>query len=389
MAVRRVIAHLDADAFYATCHELRDPSLKGRPVVVGGSGPRSIVTTASYPARRFGVGSAMPMSRALRLCPDAIVIEPDRELYTGTSRRVWEMVAAAMVAAGAVCDGEEGPIAHLEQAGIDEAYAELVLVEKPLAFLRGLIADVREHTGIQLSAGISPSRLISKISSDLEKPAAFVVLSREQALERLATRPLSIVPGIGPKAAQTLSELGFRTLADLARADPGMLLETFGQSRGSWLAQVADLSVDVPLQPVRRRKSISSEHTFGQDVDPDPATDPGAAARLREQIEHMAVEVAEGARRRGFRGRNVAIKVRTGAWRTYTRATTLGEYTDDPARIAVEAVKLWEQHRPAEPIRLIGVRLGAFEHVEREGPDPAHAGDPQQLRLALDPAQPD
>lgn len=388
MAHRRVIAHLDADAFYATCHELTDPSLRGRPVIVGGSGPRSIVTTASYPARRFGVGSAMPMSRALRLCPGATVIPPDRELYTSTSRRVWELVGAALLRAGAVFDGEDGPIAHLEQAGIDEAYAELVQIDKPLAFLRGLIADVREQTGIQLSAGVSPSRLISKISSDLEKPAAFVVLSREQALARLAPRPLSIVPGIGPKAAETLKDRGLATLADLAGADRAMLVQTFGQSRGSWLAQVADLSVDVPLQPVRQRKSISSEHTFEEDVGPDPDPGTGAPAPLREQLVKMAAEVAEGARKRSFRGRNVAIKVRTGEWRTYTRATTLPQYTDDVARITSEAVKLWEEHRPAEPVRLLGVRLGSFEHVERRERADAAAGVDDtasgQLRLVLE-----
>ncbi|WP_354697979.1 DNA polymerase IV 1 [Paraconexibacter sp. AEG42_29] len=386
MAVRRVIAHLDADAFYATCHELSDPSLRGRPVIVGGSGPRSIVTTASYPARRFGVGSAMPMSRALRLCPAAVVIAPDRELYTSTSRRVWELASRELVAAGAVFESDDGPIAHLEQAGIDEAYAELVQIEKPLAFLRGLIEKVRAETGIQLSAGVSPSRLISKISSDLEKPAAFVVLSREQARERLAGRPLSIIPGIGPKAAQTLEQLGFRTLADLARAEADMLVRTFGESRGSWLAQVADLSVDVPLQPVRQRKSISSEHTFEEDVDPDPDESSGAPAPLREQIAKMAEEVAEGARRRGFRGRNVAVKIRTGAWRTYTRATTLPHYTDDAAIIAAEAMRLWEEHRPAEPVRLLGVRLGSFEHVERAGLDDTGRPASQQLQLSLDSA---
>lgn len=382
MAVRRVIAHLDADAFYATCHELADPSLRGRPVVVGGSGPRSIVTTASYPARRFGVGSAMPMSRALRLCPGAVVIAPDRELYTQTSRAVWDQVARALVRAGAVFEGEEGPIAHLEQAGIDEAYAELVQIAKPLAFLRELIADVLQRTGIQLSAGVSPSRLISKIGSDLEKPAAFVVLSREQALERLASAPLAIVPGIGPKAVVTLSALGFTTLTDLRRADPEALRATFGDSRGSWLAQVADLSVDVPLQPVRRRKSISSEHTFPEDVDPDP--EEAGAAPLREQVAKLAADVAGGARRRGFRGRNVAVKIRTGAWRTYTRARTLETYTDDPGRIVAEALELWSEHRPDEPVRLLGVRLGGFEHIERGAPAAAEADAAPQLRLPLD-----
>lgn len=388
MGVRRVIAHLDADAFYATCHELLDPSLKGRPVVVGGSGPRSIVTTASYPARRFGVGSAMPMTRALRLCPNAIVIKPDRELYTRKSREVWDLVKARLVEAGATYESEDdGPIAHLEQAGIDEAYAELVAIEKPLAFLRALIAEVREQTGIQLSAGVSPSRLISKISSDLEKPAAFVVLSREQALERLAGSTLSIVPGIGPKAAETLAQQGFVTLADLADADPGSLVATFGESRGRWLARVADLSVDTPLQPVRQRKSISSEHTFEEDVQPDPDPADGEQLPLREQIEKMAVEVALAAQRRSFRGRNVAVKIRTGDWRTYTRATTLPDYTADTERITAEALALWEQHRPAEPVRLLGVRLGSFEHVEqreRELSEHDHAADARQLQFLLD-----
>lgn len=388
MGVRRVIAHLDADAFYATCHELLDPSLKGRPVVVGGSGPRSIVTTASYPARRFGVGSAMPMTRALRLCPNAIVIKPDRELYTRKSREVWDLVRARLVEAGATYESEDdGPIAHLEQAGIDEAYAELVAIEKPLAFLRALIAEVREQTGIQLSAGVSPSRLISKISSDLEKPAAFVVLSREQALERLAGSTLSIVPGIGPKAAETLAQQGFVTLADLADADPANLVATFGESRGRWLARVADLSVDTPLQPVRQRKSISSEHTFEEDVQPDPDPGDGEQLPLREQIEKMAVEVAQAAQRRSFRGRNVAVKIRTGDWRTYTRATTLPDYTADTERITTEALRLWEQHRPSEPVRLLGVRLGAFEHVEqreRELSEHDHAADAHQLRFVLD-----
>lgn len=386
MAVRRVIAHLDADAFYATCHELQDPSLRGRPVIVGGSGPRSIVTTASYPARRFGVGSAMPMSRALRLCPGAVVIPPDRELYTATSRAVWDQVREALLAAGAVYESEEGPIAHLEQAGIDEAYAELVQIPKPLAFLRGLIADVRERTGIQLSAGVSPSRLISKICSDLEKPAAFVVLSREQALQRLADRPLSIVPGIGPKAAETLAADGFRVLADLARADPAMLVARFGESRGGWLAQVADLSVDAPLQPVRQRKSISSEHTFEVDVAPDPAPGTPAPAPLREAIARMAREVAAAARGRGFRGRNVAIKVRTGEWRTYTRAVTLPQYTDDAELITAEALRLWEEHRPDEPVRLLGVRLGSFAHVEaRERAEAEEAAPAASAQLRLEP----
>src|SRR4051794_31608914 len=166
------IAHLDMDAFYVSVELLRRPELRGLPVVVAGTGPRAVVTTASYEARRFGVGSAIPAARARRLCPDAIFIPPDFDSYRAFSRRVMERVRDAAP--------------EVEVAGLDEAYLELTGMVAPRAAMRRLVAEIRADTGLSASIGMGPSKLIAKVASDAEKPAGFVVLSREEASARFA-----------------------------------------------------------------------------------------------------------------------------------------------------------------------------------------------------------
>ena len=167
------IAHLDLDAFYANVELQRRPELRGLPVIVAGSGPRSVVTTASYEARRFGVGSAMPASQARRLCPGAIVIPPDFEAYRATSRAVMEILRAH--------------VELVEQLGLDEAYLDLAGLVAPKAAMRRLVAEVRRQTGMSASIGIGPNKLVAKVASDAEKPAGFVVLTREQACARTSS----------------------------------------------------------------------------------------------------------------------------------------------------------------------------------------------------------
>ena len=185
------------------------------------------MTTASYEAREFGVGSAMPASRARRLCPDAIVIPPDFTAYRETSRKVWEVV------------GER--LDRVQQLGLDEAYADLTGVEKPLRVLREVVAAVKEATGIVVSVGVGPSRLIAKCCSDLGKPAGFVAMGREEACVRFATAPTSRVPGIGPKTADRLAELGLRTLGQLQRADEERLAGRFGANSARFLISAREL----------------------------------------------------------------------------------------------------------------------------------------------------
>jgi nucleotidyltransferase/DNA polymerase involved in DNA repair len=230
VSAKRVIAHLDCDAFYATVELLRRPELVGQPVIVAGSGPRAVVTTASYEARRYGIGSAMPATRARRLCPDAVVIPPDFGAYRATSIAVWDVVRERLD--------------RVQQMGLDEAYADLTGVEKPLRVLRELLAEVKQRTGITVSAGVGPSRLVAKCCSDLGKPAGFVAMGREEACVRFASAPTSRVPGIGPKTADRLAELGLRTVGQLQGADEALLAARFGARTAGFLKARAQFRDD-------------------------------------------------------------------------------------------------------------------------------------------------
>ncbi|HZE05122.1 MAG TPA: DNA polymerase IV, partial [Solirubrobacteraceae bacterium] len=195
----RCVAHLDMDAFYVSVELRRRPELRGRPVIVAGTGPRSVVTTASYEARRFGVGSAMPAAQARRLCPQGVFLAPDFAYYRETSREVMTAVRAA--------------VDTVEVVGLDEAYLDLTGVPEPIAVMRRLVAEIERTTGLGCSIGIGPSKLVAKVASDAEKPRGFVVLSREQACGRFGASPCGLVPGIGPKTAERLRALGVETLA--------------------------------------------------------------------------------------------------------------------------------------------------------------------------------
>jgi DNA polymerase IV len=357
---KRVIAHLDCDAFYATVELLRRPELVGKPVIVAGSGPRAVVTTASYEARTFGVGSAMPASRARRLCPDAIVIPPDFDAYRETSKRVWEVV------------GER--LDRVQQLGLDEAYADLTGVEKPLRVLREVVAAAKEATGIVVSVGVGPSRLIAKCCSDLGKPAGFVAMGREEACVRFATAPTSRIPGIGPKTADRLAELGLRTIGHLQQADEAKLAARFGSNTARFLKARASFHDDSEVDTERgAAKSRSNERTFDEDI----ADLPTLESALRE----MARELADALQRRGRRGRTIAIKVRLDDWTTVTRARTVDAPTNDVAVVIDVAVDLLRAYAPPRPVRLLGVRVAGFDDVD---PDPPRAAPALEGQLALE-----
>ena len=249
---RRVIAHCDIDAFYASVELLRHPELKGKPLVVAGTGPRSVVTTASYEARAFGIDSAMPAARARSLCPQAIFIEPDHSAYRAKSVDVWDLV--------------RGRVPVVQQVGIDEAYLDVTEFEKPLAVLRELVAEVHERTGMFVSVGVGPSRLVAKTVSGSFKPRAFKALSREQACELFADRPTRLLQGVGPKTADRLAALGARTVGDLQRFDEAVLVEHFGDNWGPFMKARAWFHDDSPVAAPGPAKSRSNETTFPADV---------------------------------------------------------------------------------------------------------------------------
>lgn len=360
-SARRVIAHCDIDAFYASVELLRRPELIGQPVVVAGSGPRSVVTTASYEARRFGIDSAMPAARARALCPAAVFIAPDHAAYSAKSREVWEIVREQFE--------------RVQQVGVDEAYLDISEIEKPMRVLREMIASVREQTGMTISVGVGSSRLVAKTVSASFKPAALKAMSRKDACAHFAGSPARVLQGVGPKTAERLSGMGLATIGDLQTCDEAVLIASFGERMGRHLRARAFFHDNSPLELKRVAKSRSTETTFAQDI--------ADRVELEETVDQLARKLCETLAGRGVTGRNVAIKVRLDDWTTVTRARTLAERTNDADTVSRVALELFREYAPSRPVRLLGVRLAAFEE-----PSPARGTAPEarfssQLALPL------
>jgi DNA polymerase IV len=358
MADKRTIAHLDMDAFYASVELRRRPELKGKPVVVCGSGPRAVVTTASYEARKLaGIHSAMPAAIARRRLPDAVYLQPDFTAYREASGQVMEILRA---------NAET-----VEVVGLDEAYLDLTGLFAPKATMRRIATEIREDTGLTCSIGISENRLLAKITSELGKPAGLVVLSREEALERFAARPPGLVPGIGPKTVQKLERMGVGTLAALRAHDPASLERAFGPRSGRWLHARAGFEDETPIAVERETKSQSAETTFDVDVaDHD---------EMAAHITSLAKELCRRLRSRELAGRTIGIKVRLDDWTNVTRAHTLDEPTNDPAIVTPIALDLLRTYAPPRAVRLLGVRVASFSQDEAAEPE----APPAQMQLGL------
>jgi DNA polymerase-4 len=348
------------DAFYASVELRRRPELKGKPVVVCGSGPRAVVTTASYEARKLaGIHSAMPAAIARRRLPDAVYVQPDFAAYREASREVMAILRR---------NAET-----VEVVGLDEAYVDLTGLFSPKATMRRIATQIRDETRLGCSIGISENRLLAKIVSELGKPGGLVVLGREQALERFAGDSPGLIPGIGPKTVARLRQMGIETLAALRAHDPATLEQAFGPRSGPWLHTRARFEDETPIASVRETKSQSTEITFDVDV-----------ADRDEQARHivsLAEELCRRLRARGLEGRTVGIKVRLDDWTNATRSRTLDAPTDDPAVVRPIALELLREYDPPRPVRLLGVRVAAFE-----GEDKPAAKSPEmdsQLKIAL------
>ena len=352
--VRTCLAHLDLDAFYASVELLRHPNLRGRPVIVSGSGPRAVVTTATYEARRFGVGSAMPTSRALRLCPDAVLIPPDFTAYREASGRVWDTVRRH--------------VEVVEQVGLDEGYLDLSAHVAPKADMRRLVSEIRAATGLSASIGIGPNKLVAKVASDAEKPQGFLALSREEACARFADASPGLIPGIGPKTVVRLERLGYDTLGKLQAAGEAALMERFGPNFGRDLLRRARFHGSTRVVTEHVAVSESRETTFDTDI-----ADRG---ELEAKLLELASQLCERLQRAERKGRTIGIKVRLDDWTTVTRARSLSVATNAEAPVAQTALELLREYAPQRPVRLLGVRVASLEHPG----DEAHAG---QLTLGF------
>ncbi len=354
----RVVAIVDMDAFYASVELRRRPQLRGKPVVVCGSGPRAVVTTASYEARRLaGIHSAMPAAVARRRLPDAVYLKPDFAAYREASARVMEVLRR---------NAET-----VEVVGLDEAYIDLGGLFSPKATMRRISTEIRSETGLTCSIGISENRLLAKITSELGKPAGLVVLSRAEALERFAGDPPGLVPGIGPKTVLKLQRMGIRTLAELRGHDPAALESAFGPRLGRWLSARARFEDETPVTVSRETKSQSAETTFDVDV--------ADRAEMETHVRSLSEQLCRRLRARDLAGRTIGIKVRLDDWTNVSRSQTLGAPTDDPCVVTPVALELLRAYAPPRPVRLLGVRVAGFAADEAPGPT-APAG---QLQLGV------
>ncbi|GAA4195348.1 DNA polymerase IV [Gryllotalpicola kribbensis] len=344
------ILHVDMDAFYASVEVLDRPELAGKPLIVGHASGRSVVSSASYEARRFGVRSAMPVAQALRLCPDAITVDPRMERYAELSRQVMQIFRRAT------------PL--VEPVSIDEAFLDVAGARKLLGSPAHIAAQLREwvrrETGLPASVGVAGTKFVAKLASGRAKPDGLLVVPVAQTLDFLHPLPVGALWGVGPSTQTALAGLGLRTVADIAAAPVELLEKRLGVG-GRRLWQLSN-GIDVrEVETTRLEKSIGHEETFEFDV-----TDP---AVLRRELLRLASRAAERLRQASVAGRTVNLKLRFADFRTISRSRTLPEPTSVGRRIYEEAVALLDEAwRERVPVRLIGVRV---EQLEPDAGQPA------------------
>jgi DNA polymerase IV len=351
----RCYAHIDMDAFYVSVELQHRPELAGKPVVVAGSSPRAVVTTASYEARRFGIFSATPAERARRLCPQAVFIPPDFDAYRSRSRDVMSVLRAH--------------VERVEVVGLDEAYLDLSGFERPRAAARRIKAAIIEQTGLGCSIGIGPSKLVAKVASDADKPDGFVELSAKEARERFAGSPPGLLPGIGPKTATRLERQGITTLGQLAGASEELLADWFGSRLGPYLRRLARFQDERPIETQHTAKSESRETTFDRDL--------RGVAELEPELRRLTEQLCSTLAKHDRRGRTIGIKVRYDDFSIVTRARSLSAAVNDFATVWEVAMDLLRRLEPPRPVRLIGVRVAGLDEVAT-----ADAAD-DQLVLSL------
>ena len=328
------------DAFYASVEQRDDARLRGKPVVVGGRPEsRGVVAAASYEARAFGVRSAMPMARALRLCPDLVVVPPDFERYRRVSNQVMGILRACT------------PL--VEPLSLDEAYLDVTenAWGEPLGMevAKRLKRQIVAATELTASAGVAPNKFLAKIASGYRKPDGLTVIAPERVESFLRELPVEALWGVGPVTAKKLHQAGITRLTDVRTVDMQRLREVVGSLAG-WLRQLSHGEDPRPVEPERAAKSSSSENTYAQDlVDLD---------KIREEVARLARENADWLARRGLAARTVTLKVRYAGFVTVTRSHTLSRHTADAEVISSWAVELLSRTEAGtRPVRLLGVRV--------------------------------
>jgi DNA polymerase-4 len=334
----RAIVHLDLDAFFAAVEVLENPELAGKPVLVGGSpAGRGVVTSASYPARAFGIHSAMPMYKALHLCPDAVVVAPRFGAYRDYSRRVMAILYATSAA--------------VEQMSIDEACLDLTEQvqqwEECVAIAGRIQRLVREEVGLSASLGVATNKLVAKVASDRDKPGGLRIVPPGEEAAFLAPLPVRVLWGIGPVTAAKLAGMGIETVGQLAQQPESELALLFGRQAGAMVRRAQGIDRR-PVVTERDVKSVSQETTFDHDI--------SDARILQGQLQRLSRGVARRLQRAEVAAGTIAIKVRYGDFSTFSRQMRLMAPTDDEQEIYRAALALWQRAwQRGRPVRLLGV----------------------------------
>ncbi|MGW6570316.1 DNA polymerase IV [Streptomyces sp. NPDC054975] len=350
MRAAPTILHLDMDAFFAAAEQAAKPSLRGKPVVVGGLGPRGVVATASYEARRFGVHSAMPMAQARRLAPNAAYLVPRFAFYRSISEQVMELL------------GRLSPL--VEPLSLDEAFVDLeaggVADDSRSAREAGerLRRDILATTGLSGSVGLAGSKMIAKIASEEAKPNGLVLMEPGTERELLGPKSVRILPGVGPATGEHLRRAGMTTVSDLAEAGEDELVRLLGRAHGASLYRMAQGYDDRPVVAERDAKSVSVEDTFDVDLHD--------RVRIRVEVERLAERCVGRLRASGHSGRTIVLKVRRFDFSTLTRSETLRGPTDDPLVVREAAGRLLEGVDTTGGVRLLGVGVSGLADYTQE-----------------------
>ncbi len=334
------ILHIDMDAFFTSVEQLRHPDTRGKPVIVGGTGPRGVVASADYIARTYGVHSAMPMTRALRLCPDAVVFPPDGERYRRAS-------AAVMDIFGSVTP-------DVESLSLDEAFLDVAGARRrlggPARIARIIRERVREEQQLTCSVGVAPSKFVAKLASTQCKPDGMLLVPSARVHDFLHPLPVGALWGVGPKTEETLRRRGLRTVGDVAAVPVETLRRALGESLGSHLAALARGRDERRVERESVDRSIGAEETF--------ATDVVDVEVIHRELLRLSEKVARRLRDSGQVGRTIVVKLRSGDFTTITRSVTLAEHTDVARDISASARGLYDAAGThPQPLRLVGVRV--------------------------------
>ncbi|WP_198659083.1 DNA polymerase IV [Nocardiopsis sp. FIRDI 009] len=349
------ILHLDMDAFFASVEQRRHPGARGRPVIVGGTGPRGVVSSADYLARAKGVHSAMPMVRATRLCPEAVVFPPDGAAYRAASEAVMDILRSVT------------PL--VQPLSLDEAFLDVSGARRRLGGPVRIAAMIRERVRAEqrltCSVGVAATRFVAKLGSTHCKPDGLLLVPTDHVRSFLDPLPVGALPGVGDRTEQTLARLGLRTVGALARTDPHLLRTELGAKAGTRLAELARGVDETPVVPETPDKSVGAEETFDADVG-DPEV-------INRELLRLSEQVARRLRASGQVGRTVSVKLRRADFSTITRSRTLPEATDVGREISAVARELYAAAGlDRVRLRLVGVRV--------EGVLPADQA-PRQLAL--------